>query len=177
MVFAGAAYIGHVHSDIVQINTLTDDEEKAIEAFSNENSIDSESNNEIEKLASQFYDEWGDKYEANEYDCSDMALQLYWWYWKNGYKVQLVIGNLDYDEKSLSDCNHAWILVWSDSDPNNTGWLAVDATNGDVFYDGVEYELADGTKINGHSYYTGYIFNNTDDYLKALYLPKTKYKY
>jgi hypothetical protein len=77
-------------------------------------------------------------YITNEYDCNDMATDLWNMLNKGGSSWEpiisiIVVGNLEEEDETFADCNHAWIAILNKVSPDIANIYAVEPTTGEIF--------------------------------------------
>jgi len=84
-------------------------------------------------------------YIEGEFDCNDMAVELWDILHEQGIVSLIVVGNLDLENESFAECNHAWLVVPYLLTPN---FFVIEPTNGEVYSD------EQGTQYREGYYYT-----------------------
>ena len=69
-------------------------------------------------------------YIEGEFDCNDMAVELWNLLHEQGMASLIVIGNLDLENESFAECNHAWLVVPYLQIPES---FVVEPTNGEIY--------------------------------------------
>ncbi len=78
-------------------------------------------------------------YIEGEFDCNDMAVELWNILHKQGIASLIVVGNPDLENESFAECNHAWLVVPYLYIPD---FFVVEPTNGEVYIgeEGKQYQ-------------------------------------
>ena len=71
-------------------------------------------------------------YIEGEFDCNDMAVELWNILHKEGIVSLIVVGSLDLENETFGECNHSWLVVPYLLNPS---FLVVEPTNGEVYSD------------------------------------------
>ena len=77
------------------------------------------------------YHEWH-TYIANQTDCNDMAVDIWDMLRKKGVISLIAEGNLELDNETFSQCNHAWLVIFD----NSGAAFGLEPTNGELYFDG-----------------------------------------
>ncbi|WP_410510102.1 hypothetical protein RSJ42_08285 [Methanosarcina hadiensis] len=122
-----------------------------------------------EEVVEEYYN--NHKYMLDTYDCDNMAQDVWNILQSKGIPAQIVVGNLELNEKDIKynyeKSNHAWIIAY----PSINGGIALECTGGFVSYDSKYFygiwfddpqELRDYDKI-----YTDYI-NKYNEYQSSI---------
>ena len=78
------------------------------------------------------------KYITNEYDCNDMAIDLWNMLAKGGSTWApitsiIVIGDLDEEGETFADCDHAWLAILNQTSNDVVTIYALEPTNGAIY--------------------------------------------
>jgi hypothetical protein len=112
-------------------------------------------------------DSVNDGYIPDVYDCSDMSIAFWEKAKAEGYEVQIMVGNTDYEINYISEANHAWCMVWLEEEIGS-GWLAIDVTAAKaVFAEPAPwYAPAPFTHVDP-LYYRGISFDNPSEFRQS----------
>lgn len=81
----------------------------------------------VKKLDQALNRQWNEEaYEANVFDCSEMSALLEWYLEREGWNVDIAIGNSPWG----SEGKHAWLLV----ETSEGKWIPVEATQWCIIY-------------------------------------------
>lgn len=69
-------------------------------------------------------------YIPNETDCADMAVDLWNMLFTQGIKSVIVVGNIDNNNATFSEANHAWLYVFN----SEAKFCILESTTGEVFF-------------------------------------------
>jgi hypothetical protein len=87
--------------------------------------------NKVKELASvskQYHE-----YVENEYDCNDMATDIWNMLAKDEIISIIVIGDLDEEGETFADCDHAWLAILNQSSNGVVTIYALEPTNGEIY--------------------------------------------
>jgi len=74
-------------------------------------------------------------YIRNQTDCNDMAIDIWNMLWTQGIRSIIVAGNLDQDNYTFAQCNHAWLLIFHLERGASIPWrLPLEPTNGEIYF-------------------------------------------
>jgi len=88
---------------------------------------------ELARVSSQYHD-----YVANEYDCNDMAVDIWNMLsiggdtWEPIISI-IVIGDLDEEGETFADCDHAWLAILNKTSDDVITIYALEPTNGEIY--------------------------------------------
>jgi len=82
----------------------------------------------ISSINTEYYEKH--TYIEGVFDCNDMAVDLWNMLHKEGIASLIVVGNLDLDNESFAESDHAWLVVPYLYHPN---FYSVEPTNGKVY--------------------------------------------
>jgi len=88
---------------------------------------------ELARISKQYHD-----YIANEFDCNDMATDIWSMLAKGGNTWApitsiIVIGDLDDGGETFADCDHAWLVILNQTSSDVITIYALEPTNGDIY--------------------------------------------
>ncbi len=114
-----------------------------------------ERNIQIAKKIVEEYHQTHTYYEEDIFVCSDMAIEVWNMLKTKGINAIILIGNIDKDNASLTECNHAWVLAEVSLDK----WYALETTGGYLVY-----------PQDDPRYYKGWIFITPKQFKEYLQL-------
>jgi len=82
----------------------------------------------VKDVAKQYYETH--VYIQGETDCNDMAIDIWNMLHARGVTSIIVVGNLDMETETFSECNHTWLIVYADP---GEALCAIEPTNGEAF--------------------------------------------
>ncbi len=94
-------------------------------------------------------------YIENEYDCNDMAVDIW-----NMLEVNepvpiqsiIVVGNLDEEAETFEECNHAWLVILNKPEGGVVTIYALEPTNAEIYKYTVENNSSTAEYFNGFFY-------------------------
>jgi len=101
-------------------------------------------------------------YITNEYDCNDMATDIWNMLNKGGINWDpiisiIVVGNLEDKEENFADCNHAWLAILNRASSDIVNIYALEPTTGEIFtYTGRENDP-------NNKYFEGFFYEKPSD--------------
>lgn len=72
-------------------------------------------------------------YIKDRFDCNDMVVDMWDELDEQGIISVIVVGNLDLENESFADCDHAWLLVMHEDNQSVFRLFALEMTNGESF--------------------------------------------
>ena len=100
-------------------------------------------------------------YIEGEFDCNDMVVELWNVYYEKGISSVIVVGNLDLENESFAQSDHAWLLVTI----FGARVFAVEPTNSEVYT--IIYDI-DSDDEQFKQYLEGYYFALPSDLRAAI---------
>ena len=99
-------------------------------------------------------------YIENEYDCNDMAVDIW-----NMLEVNeptpiqsiIVIGNLDEEDETFEDCNHAWLVILNKPEGGVVTIYALEPTNAEI------YKYTGDKNAPAAEYFNGFFYEKPSD--------------
>lgn len=116
--------------------------------------------NKIQELAG-VSDKYHD-YIENEYDCNDMAIDIWNMLAKGGSTWPsitsiIVIGDLDMEGESFSDCDHAWIVILNHTSDDVVTIYALEPTTSEI------YRYTANENDPNRKYFEGFFYSKPSD--------------
>ena len=107
---------------------------------------------ELARVSIQYHE-----YIENEYDCNDMAIDIWNMLAKDEITSIIVIGDLDEDGETFADCNHAWLAILNQTSNDVVTIYALEPTNGEIYpYTGKETDP-------NRKYFEGFFYAKPSD--------------